>query len=58
MVMDPMLVMAIRMASAIPAIAISQGDAGTGKDHNSRNCEYFHNVAFHGFLLSPYSRLV
>jgi hypothetical protein len=32
MVMDPMFVVAISVASVMPAVAISQGDAGTHKD--------------------------
>jgi hypothetical protein len=53
MVMNPMLVVAVSVTPVMPTVVVCQGCAGADKDHKSRNCEYFHNVAFHGVLLFP-----
>ena len=53
MVMDPMLVVAVSVIPVMPTVVVCQGCAGADKDYKSRNCEYFHNVAFHGVLHFP-----
>lgn len=53
MVMNPMLIVTIGGPPMMPAVVVCQGYAGANNDHESCNCEYFHNIAFHGVLLLP-----
>jgi hypothetical protein len=53
MVIIPLCIVAIGVAmfAAITLPAIRKGYTSPEEDHKSCNCEYFHNVAFHGVLL-------